>query len=363
MRVKCKREDFLHRIQNIQGVISPRSTLPILSYFLLKAKDKKISLFSTDLEVGIKCTFSGDIIDEGGITLPARRVAELIREFPEGEIEIFSEENITTLKSMKAKVRIHTLPPDDFPDFPEIIGKKITMEGELLKSMLEKTIFAVSQEESKYALNGVYIFFEDGQIEMVATDGRRLVLKEETLENQKDKQKIDCILPTKACSEIIRIINEGEVTVTWGEKQINFSQRDVTLTSRLIEGEFPDYNAVIPKNFQEKVIINREELKDAVGRAYILTKEKGGSIKIDIKNNRMMISSKVPEVGESSEELAIKHDGGRIEIAFDPEYLLDMLKVIESEEVIMGLNSAKEAALIRPMNDEKFIYILMPIEM
>ena len=362
MRIKSTQNELLKTIQIIQGVISTRTTLPILSYFLLTAKFGNISFFSTDLEVGVKCNVLGETTEEGVIALPGRRVLELIREFPKGEIEISTEKNITTIKSTKARVRINTLPPDDYPVFPDIVGQKINIKGDLLKSMIQKTILAVSREESRYTLTGVYMLIKGDSIEMVGTDGRRLALVEETLADKEVKQKKDCILPIKTCNELLRIMADDELTVTLGEKQANFIQKDISLTSRLIEGEFPDYNKVIPKSFQQKLMVNRQELIDAVTRAFVLTREKGGSVKFDVQKGSMIISTKVAEVGESSEEIPIKHGEKEVQIAFDPEYTLDALKVIDSEEVFLGLNSTKEAALFRPMDNEKFVYVLMPME-
>ncbi len=373
MRIKTTQNDLFKSLQIIQGVISIRTTLPILSYVLLSTKNGKISLFSTDLEAGIKCDVSGEIIEEGTIALPGKRVLELTREFPKGEIEISTEKNTTTIKCAKTRVRINALPPDDFPGFPEIVGQKINMKGDILKSMIQKTLLAVSKEESRYTLTGVYLLIKGDSLEMVGTDGRRLSLIEETLKKDAVKQKKSCILPMKTCNEIMRIITDENLVLTLGEKQVNFvqtrqtktkedEQESVSLTSRLIEGEFPDYNKVIPKGFQQKLMINRQELIEAVTRAYILTKEKGGPVKLDVKKDAIVVSSNVSEVGESSEQITVKNGEKEMQIAFDPEYMLDILKVIDSKDVLLGLNSSKEAALFRPMDNERFVYVLMPME-
>lgn len=362
MRIKTTQNELFKSLQITQGVISTRTTLPILSYFLLTAKNGEISLFSTDLEVGVKCSVLGEVIEEGTIALPGKRTLELIREFPKGDVEISTEKNSTTIKCAKTRVQINTLPSDDFPNFPEIIGQKVSLKGDLLKSMVQKTILAVSREESRYTLTGLYLSIKGDNIEMVGTDGRRLSLIEETITAEAVKQKKSCILPVKTCNEIARIMTDEEIILTLGEKQVNFVQKNISLTSRLIEGEFPDYTKVIPNNFQQKLIINRQELIEAVTRAYVLTKEKGGSVKFDIQKDSIIISSKVSEVGESSEQIMIKNAEKEIKIAFDPEYMLDALKVIGGKEIFVGLNSTKEAALFRPMDNEKFAYVLMPME-
>jgi DNA polymerase-3 subunit beta len=374
MRIKTTQTELFKRLQIVQGVISIRTTLPILSYFLLIAKNGKTTLFGTDLEVGVRCEILGDILEEGTVALPGKRVLELVREFPKGDIEISTEKNVASLKCAKARVQINTLPPDDFPDFPEIVGQKINIKGDILKSMIQKTILAVSREESRYTLTGVFLLLKGDSVEMVGTDGRRLSLVEETLEGETIKQKKSCILPVKTCNEILRVATDEPLSLTLGEKQVNFVQShkpktkgedhgNISLTSRLIEGEFPDYNKVIPKNFQQKILLNRQELMEAVTRAYVLTKEKGGSVKFDIRKDSVTVSCKVPEVGESSEQIASKNGEKEIQIAFDPEYMLDALKVIDGKEVFLGLNSAKEAALFRPMDNEKFAYVLMPMEL
>lgn len=363
MKIKSTKSELLKAMQITQGVISTRTTLPILSYFLLIVKPDTISIFGTDLEVGIKCNILGETIEEGTIALPGKRILELISKFPDGDIEIFSEKNSTTVKCSKTRVRINTLPPDDFPNFPEIVGQKISIKGSLLKSMIQKTILAASREESRYTLTGVYMLLKGDSIEMVGTDGRRLSLVEEIIGAEPVKQKKDCILPIKTCNELVRTIGEEELVLTLGEKQANFIQKNISLTSRLIEGEFPDYNRVIPKSFQQKLMINRQELIDAVTRAHVLTREKGVSVKFDVQKDSVVISAKVAEVGESSEQIPSKHGEKEMQIAFDPEYMLDALKVIDSEEVFIGLNSPKEAVLLRPMDNEKFVYVVMPMEM
>lgn len=362
MRIKSTQKDLLKTIQVIQGVISTRTTLPILSSFLLTVKAGKISFFGTDLEVGIKCNLPGEIMEEGVTALPGRRVFELIKEFPPGEVEISQDKNIVILKSSKTRIQLNALPPDDYPVFPEIVGQKVNIKGDLLKSMIQKTVLAVSREESRYTLTGLYVLLKGDSIEMVGTDGRRLSLVEEVIDKSGVKQKKSCILPIKTCNEAVRIMGDEDVSLILGEKQANFIQKDFALTSRLIEGEFPDYNKVIPKNFQQKLMVNREDFVGAVTRAYVLTRDRGGSIKLDVQKNSMTISSKVPEVGESSEQITIKNSEKEMQIAFDPEYTLDALKVLDSEEVFLGLNSAKDAALFRPMDNEKFVYVLMPME-
>ncbi|MDD5455179.1 MAG: DNA polymerase III subunit beta [Candidatus Ratteibacteria bacterium] len=171
MRIKITQSELFKSLQIIQGVISIRTTLPILSYFLLTAENGKISLFSTDLEVGVKSGVSGEIIEEGTISLPGKRVLELIKEFPREELEISTEKNSTIIKCSRTRVRINTLPPDDFPDFPEIVGQKVNIKGGLLKSMIQKTILAVSKEESRYTLTGVFLLIKGDSIEMGGTNG------------------------------------------------------------------------------------------------------------------------------------------------------------------------------------------------
>ncbi len=361
MKFKCEKDSLLRGISLCQGVLSTRSTLPILSYYLFEAKGGILNISATDLEVGVTAEIKSEIIEEGGITLPGKRVLDLIREFPSGEISLSSEENFTTIKGQKVWVKISSLSTEDFPQFPEVKGKEIRIESEKLKNMIKKTSFSVSHEESRYTLNGIYMTAHEKVISMVSTDGRRLsCITEELL--TPCSQEMEAILPLKAGQELNRVMEEGEVEVVWGEKQMKFTQPGITLTTRLIEGEFPDYKKVIPKSFKGEGKIDKNLFEEAVKRAYIMTREKGVSVRLSFSSHKLKLTTRVPEIGESSEDLEMEYNGEDLEIAFDPVFILDVLKVMESEKVIMGINGPLDPALIRPDAGENYLYVVMPMK-
>ncbi len=361
MKIKVEKEDLLNGLISCQGILSSRSTLPILSYYLFKVQGGNISILATDLEVGIDVKIPGEIIEEGTITLPGKKVFDLVREFPSGVISIFSEENFVTFKQEKIWAKINYLSPDDFPNIPEVKGREIKIDGSTLKHMVKKTSFAVSHEETQYMLNGIYITVFENLISMVSTDTRRLscVTEEITLPSPVE---VEAILPLKACLEVSRIMKDEPVTILWGDKQIKFSQKGVSLTTRIIEGEFPDYKVVIPRTFKTEARINREDFKDAVKRAYIMTKEKSLSMKLKFQDASLMVSTRVPDAGESSEEINIELQGEPLEISFDPVLVLDVLNVIEEDTIVFGVNGVEEPGLIKPSEREGFLYVVMPMK-
>ncbi|NOZ63506.1 MAG: DNA polymerase III subunit beta [Caldiserica bacterium] len=361
MKIKVEKEDLLNGLISCQGVLSPRSTLPILSYYLFNVKGDNISISATDLEVGIEVKIPGQIVEEGVITLPGKKVFDLVREFPSGVISIFSEGNFVTFKQEKIWAKINYLSPDDFPNIPEVKGMEIKINGSTLKRMVKRTSFAVSHEETQYILNGIYVTVFENLISMVSTDTRRLscVTEEITLPSS---MEVEAILPLKACLEVSRIMKDEPVVILWGEKQIKFSQPGVSLTTRIIEGEFPDYKVVIPRTFKTEARINKEELKDAVKRAYIMTREKSLSMKLKFQDSGLLISTRVPDAGESSEEVNVELQGESIEISFDPVLILDVLNVIDDDTVIFGVNGVEEPGLIKPAEGEGFLYVVMPMK-
>ena len=361
MQVKIDRDSFLNSLSYCQGVLSSRSTLPILAYYLLEAKDSHTFLSSTNLEVGVKTEIPSEIIQEGSVTLPGRKIFELINGFPKGMISLFSEENFITLKKDKIWVKIGYLSPEEFPNIPIVKGREIEIKGSILKNMIKKTSFCVSHEETQYVLNGIYIMVSENLVNMVATDGVRLSFIADKIPSL-SQMEIESILPLKTYLEINRIMNDEDIKIVWGEKQVQFSQQGLFLTSRVIEGEFPDYKSVIPRTFKTEAKINKEEFERAVRRAYIMTKEKSFSMKLNFNEGFLKISTKIPDEGESLDEIEIELQGDPIEILFDPAFIIDVLKVIDEDTVFIGMNTPKSPCVIRPYGNEDYLYVVMPMK-
>jgi len=335
MKLRVTKQDLLNGIQTVQNVVSSRATLPILSNILIETQSGGLRLVATDLDMGISCVIPVNIIEEGAITISAKRFSDIIKELPDAPIEITTKKNNQVdVDCEKIKFKIMGLPKDEFPKFPEFKDKEaIPLEQSTLKNLLETTSFAVSHEETRYILNGILLEIKDNIIKLVATDGRRMALRESKL-TASTKKDIKVIIPIKAIQEIIRNLkDEGEVLMMLGANQILFDINKTLIVSRLIEGEFPNYQQVIPKPAENKLMVNREDFLAAIRRANLLSTPDFQAIKFEVFKNKLVISKSTPDVGESREELDINYSGKELIVGFNPHYLIDVLKSLGEEEV------------------------------
>lgn len=373
MRIICSKQNLLQGVETVQMAVSSKITLPILSNFLLETEKDKIKLSGTDLEVGI-CTFTPvEITKPGNITIPAKKFFEIIRELPDEKIEINTDEsNRITIICAQSRFLINGLSKEDYPLLPEFKeDKAITLPKKTLEKMLKKTSFAVSTDETRYVLNGVCLIFDNTQIKMVATDGRRLAYISEELNPDATVgvgKQMQVIIPTKAANQLMHLLTEsGEETVkvSIGENQIGFKINNTILISRLIEGNFPNYEQVIPKNYVLQLKLNTKEFLQVTKRVSLLVSDKGGSVKYDLKGNILRVSSISPGIGEAEEKMVAqaRPENLQLEIAFNPTYVLDVLKVIDSEETYLELTSSLNPGVIRPSSKEEYLCVLMPMRL
>jgi len=369
MRIVCSKSDISKGIQVVQNIVSGKTTLPILSHILLETRGDQLCLSSTDLETGIECLIP---VETGGITVPARKIGDIVRELPEAEVNLTVKDKMITLKCRKGVFKIAGLEKEDFPALPQLKKEKsFTLRQEVLKNMLKRTSFAVSHDEARYALNGILFVIKENKLKLVSTDGRRLAYIERKVQIPEDVEG-EVIVPTKASNELSRILDEGkgDVDIILGENQIAFHLDDIVLVSRLIEGHFPDYQKVIPKKCKEKVILKREPFLLALKRVSVLTSEKSSSVRLDICENRILLATAASEVGEAREELDLDYEGEEISVAFNPAYMLAFLKNEEEEEVCLELIDSLSPGLIRPViadkkrsGEEKYLYVIMPMKL
>ncbi|MDP2940455.1 MAG: DNA polymerase III subunit beta [Candidatus Omnitrophota bacterium] len=360
MKIKIEKSDLLNGIQIVQNVVSLRATLPILSNILIETQAGDLRLIATDLDIGISCLIPVNISEEGAITLPAKRFSDIIKELPDAPIEIeVKKNNQIEIECEKCKFKLPGLPKDEFPKLPEFKDKEvIKIEQSILKEMLDLTSFAVSREETRYILNGILLEIKEDLIRLVATDGRRLALRENKLPIP-FKKEVRVIIPIKAVQEISRNLKqEGEVLMVMGTNQVMFDINKTLIVSRLIEGEFPNYNQVIPKPAEPKITINKESFLSAIRRANLLSTPDFQAIKFEVFKNKMVISKSTPDVGESREELAIEYAGKELIIGFNPHYLIDALKNLREEEVNLELTDADKPGVIR---SEGYLYLVLPM--
>ncbi len=364
VKISVIREDLSTGLQNVQNVVGTRSTLPILANVLLVAGENKIELRATDLEVSIHATVPAKVEREGASTLPAKRLFGLVREIESNEIEIeINDREIATVKGGGANYKLHGIGAEEYP--PEAKFKesgRIKVEQGKIREMIRKTGYAVSTDESRHTLNGIYVEAEEEKIKMVATDGRRLALVEEEIEGG---TKAKFILPSKSVAELQRMLQtEGEVEIGVGETHAEFkvtqeNGETVKIHSKLVEGNFPNYKQVIPTESKERITVVREELLHALRRADQITSEKANSVKLKFHENKLLINANTPDIGSGQESIAIKYEGPEIEVAFNPVYLMDPLKILEGDEIYVELTDSLSPGVIK--SNTPFLYVLMPM--
>lgn len=365
MEIRATKANLFRAISLVGSVTASKAnTLPILSNLLIESVGKEaLCLVGTDLEVGISITIPADIDKEGSITVPSRKILEIIREVPEGEVNIsVAKNNAVSIKAGKAYFKIMGLSKEDYPKLPEVNTENaVELEQSLLKDALMLTAFAISSDETRYVLNGVLISVKGETIRFVATDGRRLAYIEKKLPKKASKG-FEIIVPAKAIHELQKILTwEGAIKVIPSQNQVIFHFGEIYLVSRLIEGNFPNYEQVIPKEEKTTASANREELLQAVRRTALLTSTDAPAVKMDFLKGKMIISSRSPNMGEAKEELAADINGNELVIGFNPNYLVDVLKNLDVEKISISLSEADKPGLVK--GKEGYFYVVMPMQL
>lgn len=362
MKIKTSKENFLFGIQTVQNIVNPKSTLPILSNLLIETKKDTIKLNATDLDIGISCEVPVSILEEGAITIPAKKFSDIIRELPPGDITIITKKNNQIeIEGEKIRFKLSGLPKEEFPKFPEFNDTEVVqIEQNVLKEMLRLTSFAVSHEESRYVLNGVLMEINNKTIRIVATDGRRLAKIEKTLPNT-TKKEISVIIPIKAIHEINRNLKEeGMLSFVASTNQTLFDISGTLIATRIIEGEFPNYNQVIPEPVATKIKVNTQDLLSAIRRANLLTTPDFQAIKFEVFKEKLIVSKTTPDVGESREEVGIEYGGAELIVGFNPQFLIDVLKNVNTEFVSWELAGSDKPGVMRL---EDYLYLALPMRL
>lgn len=353
MKIICQKTEILKGVTTVMSAISARTTLPILGNVLLEARAGQLSFTATDLEVWIRTRVSLEIEKEGSITLPAKRLADILKELSEEEVQMTVDENQqVSLRCGKARFTLSGLSKADFPVFPERKEDRVfSLKGKVLRAMIQKTIFAVSTDSQRYVLNGVYLDVAKGKIRMVATDGRRLAMASQ--EAGVDKQlQFSVIIPTKAVAEVARLIgDEEDVKMSLSESQIGFSFGQTLFLARPIDGHFPNYEQVIPKAGSVKLKLSTQNLLASTRRVALLSRDRTASIKYALENGALTLSVSQAGVGEAMDEIAVDYKGESLQIAYNPEFVMDVLKHIDSPEIILELSNPLSPGIIKPAQD------------
>ena len=368
MNLTITKEQILEGLQAVQNVVGARTTLPILSNVLMSVEGEKMEFTATDLDVTVACSVEAKVKKGGAATVPVKKLFGIVRELNGSEIDIeVDEKNICSIRCGSSFYKIHGLAAEEFPPLPKFKDdKKVTLPQETLKAMLRKTSFAISADESRYVLNGIYISLKDHKMTVVATDGRRLALVDEEVDIA-EKSEGEFIIPAKAVNELNRLLQDkGEIVIKLGENQASFALKDekgfsVLVVTKLIEGNYPNYRQVIPSEVKERVPLGREEFLHALRRAEIMTSEKANSVKLAFAKNNLAITANSPEVGEARESLAVNYKGKDVAIAFNPKYLIDPLNALTEDEVFFELTDELSPGVLKI--NGPFLYVVMPMRL
>ncbi len=363
MDILIEKQQLVRKLSLVIGAVNPKNTLPILGNVLVETVGADaIQLTATDLEIGISTKCEARISKEGAVTIPARKFYDVLRELPEGDIHITVAKNYAVnISTGKSYCKVMGLGREDFPRFPDLkVGESIEIEQKIVRECFTLTSFAISHDETRYVLNGVLVRGEGSSIKFVATDGRRLAFIEKDL-GRTLQNTFEFILPTKAVHELGKILeSEGFVKIAQLQNQVLFNLGDTFVISRLIEGKFPNYEQVIPKEEKTVGASNREQLLSAIKRASLFTTQEAQAVKFDFVNDKILVSSHAPNLGEVKEEIEAEVKGDSISIGFNPQYLMDALKILEVDKVSISLSQPDKPGLVR--GRDGYVYVVMPMQ-
>lgn len=366
MQIQLQREALLKPIGIVAGVVERRQALPILSYILLKADSGKISFTGTDLEVEVIAAVEGDVEKSGEVTVPARKLFDILRALPEGTVVALSRHTDKILvKGGKSRFSLSTLPPTDFPKVEALDFKQaLTIERSKLKDVIERTAFCMAQQDVRYYLNGLYLEVSGKQLRAVATDGHRMAITETECVGE-EIPSIRIIVPRKGVQEISRLLADGDeiVGLQIGANHVRVNVENLVFTSKLIDGKFPDYTKVIPNNQSKAVLLQRQAFREALGRVSILANEKYRGIRLNLEPGCLRVSAHNPEQEEAVEEVETTYTGEALEIGFNVNYLIEATNAIASQEMVLGLNDANSSCTLCAVDDETTKYIVMPMRL
>ena len=366
MNITINRENLLTPLQQVIGAVERRQTLPILGNVLLKSRSGNISLTATDLEIEMVSSVECSSPEDFQTTLPARKLLDICKALSDdSDIEFGIEENRVSLKSGRSRFTLASLPAKDFPGLDDIVEQhSFSIKQADFKVLLDKTSFAMAQQDVRYYLNGILMEISDGKVKMVATDGHRLALSEINIDISLNDGK-QIIIPRKAALELSRLLESSDspANIILSQNHIRVETGKLVFTSKLIDGKFPDYNRVIPVDGNKILKVNRESLKRSMNRIAILSNEKYRGIRLTLAPGNLAIQANNPDQEEAEEELSVNYDEAEIEIGFNVTYLIDVLNVLASEDVDIKLKDANSSCIISDSEDSSSLYVVMPMRL
>ena len=362
MEVVLDRDQFLRGLQMVQNIVEPRQTLPILANVLVEADGETVRLTATDLEAGARASVPAKVAGKGVITVSARKLTEIVKELPAAAVALKVTENAgVTLRCAGATYKLVGLAADDFPPVvPASPEAWVSLEAKTLREMLAQTSFAVSHDETRYALNGVLFALQGKDLQMVATDGHRLALAKRSL--GRGVGAVTGIVPRKAVTEITRVLGGSEdVQIAITENQFVLQMPNFVMTARLIEGQFPNYEAVIPKAHTKRLVIARGALTAALRRVSVMAEERNKPVKFTLAPASLRISASSQDLGEAEEILDVEYAGEELVIGFNSRYLLDAIAALERDQVAFDLKDAQSPGVIKSLEEEGYLCVIMPM--
>jgi len=365
MELVVRKTELLRELQLFQGIVERKNTIPILANVLIEANGNEVRMLATDLEVALRSRCQALVTKSGSLTLPAKKLYEIVKALPETDVRIEEDKNGVKVAADRFDSRMQTLPREDFPTLPDASGKaRATLPRAALKEMVAKTQFAITGEDTRYFLNGAKFVLKPDSLTLVATDGHRLALVEVS-HTVGIAEEVGVILPKKTLLELGKLLVEGEGDVLFeaGENHLFFEVGGRMLISRMIDGQFPAYERVIPKNNDKLIEFERERLTNAVKRVALLSNERSRAVKFEINKGKVEVTSSSSEFGEAREELPVEYAGGAMSISFNAQYVLDFLNVVETDGVQLSLKDEVSQAVMKPVGAQgySYTYVIMPM--
>ncbi len=369
MELVVPRNDLLRELQLFQGIVERKNTIPILANVLMEANGAEVRLLATDLEVGLRSKCPASVAKDGALTLPAKKFYEIVKALPETDVRIEEDKNGVKVAADRFDSRMQTLPREDFPTLPETSGTvTATLPRAALSQMVAKTQFAITGEDTRYFLNGALFVLGPDKMSLVSTDGHRLALinvPREKSPGTADADEVKVILPKKTLLELGRLLTEGDQDIRY-ERQENHLFFDIggrILISRMIDGQFPAYERVLPKGNDKRVEFERERITNAVRRVALLSNERSRAVKLAFESGKVEVASQSPEFGEAREVLPAEYAGPALQICFNAQYIIDFLGVVETDQIAMELKDEVSQAVMKPVGAEgyDYTYVVMPM--
>ncbi len=366
MQFSIQREALLKPLQQVVGVVERRQTLPVLANVLVKVTAGRLALTATDLEVEMVASVDVERADDGEVTIPARKLFDIVRALPDGaRVDIKQNADRIALAANRSRFTLTTLPASEFPTIDNIeLVEKVALPEDALRDLMDRTAFAMANQDVRYYLNGMLLDLQEHTLRCVATDGHRLAMKETALQSVVSTRR-QIIIPRKGVNELIGLLEagDGEVELEFGRNHLRVRRGDVVFTTKLIDGRFPDYEAVIPLGADKQATLDREVLRGALQRAAILSNEKYRGVRLELSPGKLRIIAHNPEQEEAVEEVEAETQVEELAVGFNVGYLLEALAALRGEKARLSLRDAQSSCLVQEEDNEQSRHVIMPLRL